>query len=243
METNPDHGVGEFWGGLNRQVGCVTTSDQTSYWRHVRSEIEPLLSGSPDRILEIGCGAGHTLAWLKQRWPKSETVGIDGWRDIQSDLERNADRAIIRDLDEPLPELGEFDLILALDILEHLRDPAAVMAQLVARLRPDGAIIVSVPNIANIEVIADLLFHRRFEYRDAGILDRTHIRFFTERSAVALLQDAGLRVERGVINGLSRKRSKLILATTLGLTRHYLAEQYIMRGTLGTPAAKVRWSG
>jgi 2-polyprenyl-3-methyl-5-hydroxy-6-metoxy-1,4-benzoquinol methylase len=219
----------------------VAAADDKTYWRHVRSEIEPLLAGAPARILEIGCGAGHTLAWLKRRWPTAETVGVDGWQDIAGELKRNADVALIQDLNDPLPDLGQFDLILALDVLEHLRDPQAVMDQLVGMLNPDGAVIVSVPNIANVWVIADLVFHRRFEYRDAGVLDRTHLHFFTEQSALALLQSAGLRVVNGVINGLARKRSRLLLLASLGLARHYLVEQYIMRGVRGAPARSVPW--
>jgi SAM-dependent methyltransferase len=219
----------------------VKGAEDTGYWQHVRSEIEPLLEGQPTRILEIGCGGGHTLAWLKKRWPDAQTVGVDGWQDIAEELKRHADVAIIHDLEQPLPELGEFDLILALDVLEHLRRPEDTMKALMALLRPGGAIIVSVPNIAHVDIIGDLLFRRRFQYSDAGILDRTHLHFFTERSALALMEDAGLTVREGIINGLARKRSRLLMAATLGLARHYLVVQYIMRGVRGAPSRKVRW--
>lgn len=216
-------------------------SDALEYYGQTRREIEPLLPPQADRVLEIGCSSGQTLAWLKQRWPQAETTGVDGYAPIKPQLERNADRAIIHDLEQPLPDLGTFDLILALDILEHLREPQAALRDLVARLTPGGRVIVSVPNVAHFSVLRDLVLKRRFDYRDAGILDRTHLRFFTEPSAVALMNEAGLSVRNGVVNGLEGSRIAAFDKMTGGLFRHYLTAQYIMVGTPGAQQGKVDW--
>jgi SAM-dependent methyltransferase len=218
------------------------TPTDTDYFAHSRREIAPLLPPHAARILEIGCSSGATLAWLKTRWPEAQTVGIDGYEPIRAALAGNADTAIIQNLEAPLPQLGAFDLILALDILEHLTDPAAVLKALVSSLAPGGHVIVSVPNIGHISILADLLLHRRFQYQDAGILDRTHLRFFTERSAVGLMNEAGLIVRDGVVNGLSGGKTKLVNGLTLGLFRHYFAKQYIMLGTRADSAqGSVNW--
>ncbi|WP_414901614.1 class I SAM-dependent methyltransferase [Sphingomonas flavalba] len=214
----------------------------SEYFEHIRAEIAPLLPDrAPRRILEIGSGAGGTLAWLKQRWPEAEAVACEGQAALRPVLEQRVDRAVIHNLEQPLPDdLGRFDLILALDVLEHLTDPQAVLTNLVALLEPGGAVIVSVPNVAHYKVVRDLLLRRRFDYTDAGIMDRTHLRFFTEHSALALMRGAGLNVVDGRVNGFGRRRTRLMDWLTLGCARHYLAEQYIMRGERGG-AGRFRW--
>jgi 2-polyprenyl-3-methyl-5-hydroxy-6-metoxy-1,4-benzoquinol methylase len=214
---------------------------QPSYFGTVRTDIAPLLRGSPRRILEIGTGAGVTLAWLKQRWPDAETIGVDGYAPAVAELEKNADRALLHDLEQPLPDLGRFDLILALDVLEHLREPVQVLRGLRERLNPDGAIIVSVPNVSHHKVIRGLI-GRKFEYADSGILDRTHLRFFTEQSTIELMRDAGLKITDGLLNGLAGPKPKLINRATLGLIKHYLTDQYIVRGIVSdAPQPAFRW--
>jgi SAM-dependent methyltransferase len=214
----------------------------SDYFEHSRQEVAPLLPAAARRVLEIGCSSGATLAWLKARWPDAETIGIDGYAPIREVLERNADTAIIQNLEEPLPEIGRFDLILALDILEHLTDPASVLKALVARLEPGGRVIVSVPNVGHVSVLGDLLLRRRFRYTEAGILDRTHLRFFTEESAVGLMNEAGLVVAQGVVNGLSGRKARLLNTLTLGLFRHYFAKQYVLLGQAsGGSQGAVNW--
>ncbi len=220
----------------------LAVAASTDYFEHSRQEIAPLLPAAPGRVLEVGCSSGATLAWLRARWPAAETVGVDGYEPIRDVLAQNADTAIIQNLEAPLPELGRFDLVLALDILEHLTDPATVLKGLVSRLNPGGSVIVSVPNVGHVSILADLLLRRRFQYQDAGILDRTHLRFFTEESAVGLMNTAGLIVQQGVVNGLSGRKAKLFNALTLGLFRHYFAKQYIMLGTVsGNAQGSVNW--
>jgi 2-polyprenyl-3-methyl-5-hydroxy-6-metoxy-1,4-benzoquinol methylase len=102
---------------------------------------------------------------------------------------------IVADLDKPLPQLtGQFDVIVYGDILEHLRNPMEVFKGFNRYLRPNGRVIVSVPNVTHAWVRWNLLLGR-FPYANRGILDRTHLRFFTLRSFQAFLRDAGLEVE------------------------------------------------
>jgi SAM-dependent methyltransferase len=122
-----------------------------------------------------------------------------------SALERDAAQAerargrcaeiVVADLDEAAETLsGPFDAIVYGDVLEHLSDPLAALVVLNRALAADGLVIVSVPNVAHLWVRLQLL-SGRFEYADRGILDRTHLRFFTRRTFVALLVQAGLAVE------------------------------------------------
>lgn len=201
-----------------------------TYYHHVRREIEPLLPRKAHRILEVGAGSGNTLNWLKTIYPNAETTGVELNSEIKDELQRNADVAIIGNIDECTPRLDTFDLILLLDVLEHVPDSAQTLRNVRERLRPGGRIIVSVPNIAHLSVTVPLLVQRRFTYQDAGILDRTHLRFFVEDTAVKLLNDANLVVIKGLIGGLQGPKSRLLDNLSFGLLRHHLARQYIMAG-------------
>jgi 2-polyprenyl-3-methyl-5-hydroxy-6-metoxy-1,4-benzoquinol methylase len=202
----------------------------TDYYHHSRHEIEPLLPKRAVRILEIGAGAGLTLKWLKSIYPEAETTGVELNLDLREQLEKNADVAIMGDIDDCLAALKSYDLILLLDVLEHLIEPDNALRNIVQRLENEGQVIVSVPNIAHLKVSVPLLLQRRFAYRDAGILDRTHVKFFVEETAIGLLNDANLLVTMGLISGLQGTKAKLLYYFSLGFLKHHLSKQYIMRG-------------
>jgi 2-polyprenyl-3-methyl-5-hydroxy-6-metoxy-1,4-benzoquinol methylase len=198
-----------------------------NYFKYVRREIEPLLPAAASRILDVGCGTGATARWLKERYPAAHVTGFEGNADLQSELASNVDEAHIVDLNGALPNVEAHDVILFLDVLEHLVRPDFVLAHLTTAMPAHGTVIVSLPNVAHLSVSVPLL-RGRFTYQDAGILDRTHLRFFVRESAIALLNSAGLRVERGLRNGLLGPRARLLDAATAGLLRDQLTKQYVM---------------
>ena len=202
------------------------------YYRHVRAEIAPLLPANAKRIVDVGCGTGATLKWLRERYPQAHTIALEGNPDTKEELRRNASESHIIDLAGEIPDLGEPDLMLFLDVLEHLPDPAAVLRRLTSQLAQNGIIIVSLPNVAHLSVSLPLLLRGEFTYRDAGILDRTHLRFFIQESSTGLLNDAGFVVDRALIAGLGSK-ARLLDLVTFGALRNRLAKQYIMRGVRG----------
>jgi 2-polyprenyl-3-methyl-5-hydroxy-6-metoxy-1,4-benzoquinol methylase len=215
------------------------------YYHWVRREIKPLLPQNPSRVLEIGAGAGATLKWIKVLYPKTETTAVEINSALLPELNQNVDVPIIGSIDETLAQLKAYDLILLLDVLEHLSDPTATLRNISKLLATGGQIIVSVPNIAHWSVSVPLLFQRRFDYQDAGILDRTHLKFFVEDTAVKLLNDANFVVTAGLISGLQGRKSKLLDLISCGQLRHYLAIQYIMLGQLSdreVSQERVRWA-
>ena len=150
--------------------------------------------GRGRRLLDVGAADGLL----------SRTLTAGGWRvtavEADPDLAKagadGCETMVVADLDRETPALdGFFDAIVYGDVLEHLRDPARVLADLNARLARGGQVVISVPNVAHLWMRLSLAAGR-FEYADRGILDRTHLRFFTRRSLGALLAGAGLRVER-----------------------------------------------
>jgi len=147
----------------------------------------------PGRVLDVGCDdgfAGRDL--LKDGF---QVWGIDRNPVTLRKAARYYQQTILADIESelPLPE-GPFNVIIFADILEHLTNPAAVFAHFTELLAPDGLVIVSVPNVAHWYVRLSLL-RGRFEYTDRGILDRTHVRFFTLRTARRFLEDAGFTVQ------------------------------------------------
>jgi SAM-dependent methyltransferase len=220
-----------------------TGDSETGYFGHVRREIGALLPMEANDILEVGCASGLTLKWLKSRYPQARTTGVDGFVANLPLIQANADVGLIADLDRPLPSLGMFDLILALDVLEHLRDAEQVLATLVSQhLKPGGSVIVSLPAVSHYSVSLPLLLARKFQYAEAGILDRTHLRLYVEDSSVGLMNKAGLNVVDGLLGGLSGRRVRIANSMTGGMLKHWLTKQYIMRGVVaagGQPP--VRW--
>ncbi len=209
-------------------------STASAYFHHVRTDIAPLLPASANRIVDVGCGAGETLAWLKRVYPQAYLVGLEGNASVSPELAVNSDEFHIVDLNGDLPNIGSPDLLLFLDVLEHLPNPEKLLRQLSAELAPGGTVIVSLPNIAHYSVSIPLLLWGRFNYADAGILDRTHLRFFVRESAVALMNEAGLKVDKIIESGLRGPRTRTLDRLTFGLLRHRLAGQYILSGSANT---------
>lgn len=169
-----------------------------SYSTNVRRDaLTELDSGhAPQAVLEAGCAAGGTLCYLQGAFPEAELYGIELndraaavarlFADVQAmDLEK---------LDHPAWH-DKFDVVLMCDILEHLRDPWQTMRNMYRMTRPGGRIVISVPNITHVSVFAEML-EGQWHYEDAGILDRTHLRFFTRETAMALLTQAGYHVAK-----------------------------------------------
>ena len=148
------------------------------------------LIGRDQRVLEIGCGDGAFGSELVRAG--NHLVGVDNSPKVP--LHAGYGNVINADLESGLPQTNaQFDRILLLDVLEHLRDPANLLAQCRAALDSRGKMIVSVPNAVNLTVRLMMLLGR-FEYSDRGILDWSHLRFFTKRSVGALLKRHGYRI-------------------------------------------------
>ncbi len=166
------------------------TDKPFDYFQHARTEIAPLLPARIHRVLEIGCGGGATLDWLKRDRGAQHTVGVEIAPDAAQAALGHADHVICMDFErEELPVPAQrFDLLLCLDVLEHMVDPWRAIDRLVTtQLAPGGTLLVSVPNVRHYSVTLPLVFGGRWDYTAAGILDKTHLRFFTQHSAAQLL--------------------------------------------------------
>lgn len=145
------------------------------------------------KVLDVGCAGGELAQRLRAQG--HYVVGIDAT--AAPGAAERLDELIVADLDQGLPETvhGEFDVIVCADVLEHLRRPDRLLAQLRERLGPAGSVIASIPNVAHwyprLRAVTG-----RFDYDARGILDATHLRFFTDRSFRRMAREAGFDVQR-----------------------------------------------
>lgn len=203
-----------------------------NYFSNIRSDIFDLLPEKIDRVLEVGCGTGETLYFIKSKYKNVTTVGIELTESIAAIAAKKVD--IVKNLDvessRSLIELGKFDLILLLDVLEHLRDPWNVLKSLVEdNLVKGGVVITSIPNARNHKLLVNLI-RGDFDYSATGILDRTHLRFFTKNSMLKMIKDANLEVIQYHPTNLDgSSRSSIINKITFGVLEELFAVQYIVK--------------
>lgn len=153
------------------------------------------LVGDGRRVLEVGCGYGVISRQLKQAQGCSIT-GVEYDRLSGEAARPWLDQLILADLEKPdwLADVAlEFDVVVAADVIEHLRDPLAALRQFREVLIEQGELVLSVPNVGHAGVIAELLCGS-FGYKETGILDETHLRFYTWASLEAQLNQAGFEV-------------------------------------------------
>jgi 2-polyprenyl-3-methyl-5-hydroxy-6-metoxy-1,4-benzoquinol methylase len=164
----------------------VDPSSNTSHAQMLR------LVGSNKRVLDVGCATGYLARALREQGCRVSGVEYDPA--AAAEAEPALDKLVVGDL-EALDLTAEFagdqfDVIVFGDVLEHLRDPLPVLRGVRDLLAPGGAVVISVPNIAHGDVRLSLL-QGRFEYRSLGLLDNTHVHFFTRSSLRSFLRDAG----------------------------------------------------
>lgn len=202
---------------------------KADYYDNVRRDLFPFLPGEKDlRVLELGCASGQTGAELKRIGVARRVVGIEKFPEAASQAIERLDAVLVGDLDLLSPPDEKFDLIFCADVLEHLADPWSVMSSFVRCLEPGGWLLTSTPNLRYWRILYDLSVRGRFEYTDSGLMDRTHLRWFTQNSIVALHEQLGLTVELVGYPEVSGKRRLLDLATR-GLFRDVLGGQHVVR--------------
>ena len=155
------------------------------------------LVGKNKTILEVGCGPGSQSKVFREQLG-CDVVGME----IDPARAEKA-RAYCREVhianletDDLGNFLGEekFDVVVCADVLEHLRNPEALLLKLKGFLKPEGYLVTSIPNITHASIVYEMI-HGRFEYRNEGLLDSTHIKFFSCASALSLIEEAGYWVD------------------------------------------------
>ncbi len=205
-----------------------------AYYGTPRAEVVQFLGEPmPQRVLEIGCGTGATLAALKKMGSRYLCgVEINDAAAEQARARGVIDEVLVGDADSHLRrfEDGSFDLVVASHVLEHLNDPWATAREIHRVLAPQGRLIGAIPNVRHMSVVMPLLFSGSWHYSQSGILDRTHVRFFTREGIRSMLEQAGfsdLDLHPDVQGTLSNALYRLSFGRLQGLA----ASAYTFSGT------------
>jgi 2-polyprenyl-3-methyl-5-hydroxy-6-metoxy-1,4-benzoquinol methylase len=205
----------------------------TIYFSTVRTELINLANIQDHQtILEIGAAGGDTLIAIKKSHPSIKATGIELF-ELPNSNQRNPiiDEFIvgsIEELENPV-FLNHFDVIIIGDVLEHLLDPWKTIDKLTHWLKLGGKLIVSTPNVRDVETLYKIVVKGDFQYGRSGVLDKTHLRFFCKKNIVDLVTSPSLALERITTNFkeimLPSKR-RVVNTITLGLFEEFLATQY-----------------
>lgn len=216
------------------------TDKPETYFGNPREDIAPLLPDHAEHVLEIGCGSGPTLGWLKRTGRCRVAVGLELFESAATIARTHADEVIVGNAEQIIEtsfEPASFDLVLCLDVLEHMVDPWAFVTQLERILKPGGLLVCSIPNVRHVSVLMPLISAGRWTYGPSGILDRTHLRFFTLETALELVSTRQLRVIRWLRRANApESRSALLDRVTLGLMKDFVTTQYIIASRKGDAA-------
>jgi 2-polyprenyl-3-methyl-5-hydroxy-6-metoxy-1,4-benzoquinol methylase len=177
-----------------------------SYFSYDREEMARFVPSNCQRALEVGCAEGG----FRRHFPaQCEYWGVEQSVDAADRASEVLDKVLASSFEDAAHQLPDayFDVIICNDVIEHVADGSAFVSVLKTKLNADGVLIGSIPNVRFQKNLAELLLKKDWEYKDEGILDRTHLRFFTEKSLRRFLEECGLVIQdlRGINSFLKRK--------------------------------------
>lgn len=181
-------------------------------------------------FLDIGCGKGRLGSFLK-RQIAAKVTGIEIFREYANEAAKDLDEVLCGNIEELdlSAYTNRFDHVIFSDSLEHLLDPESALMKAKAMLRADGALLLSIPNVRNFRVTLPLVLFGRFEYQDEGLLDRTHLRFFTRSSITNLLKHCGFEVESVKFDLPVSSKVGFLNLLTLGLFAETLTSHFFIK--------------
>ena len=157
------------------------SNESEDYYALLRSEVADFVPAKYSKVLEIGCARGRFRSNLSS---VCEYWGIEPTVENAREAEKRLSRVLIgryEDVESELPD-NYFDLIICNDVIEHMTDENAFLSSIRVKMASNGNLIGSIPNVRYVRTLLELLAMKDWRYRDSGILDRTHLRFFTEKS-------------------------------------------------------------
>lgn len=190
------------------------------YYRAGRDEMLPFI---PERIksaIEIGCGDGAFGAALKAEGRVDEYWGLEIHPPSGETARQSLDKVLVGNAELLIDDLPDayFDVMVFNDSLEHLVDPFLFLVKAKKKLRAGGVIVASIPNVRHFRNLYNLIFKKQWRYVDSGILDRTHLRFFTCESIKDMFDDAGFSiVQLKGIHGSRKRKVRILSLLSFGL--------------------------
>ncbi|MBN1984460.1 MAG: class I SAM-dependent methyltransferase [Chitinivibrionales bacterium] len=199
----------------------------TEYYTIEKTTLLDHFPNTQSRVLDLGCATGYLGKRLRELGKVSEIIGAEIYEPAAKQAQQFYDKIYIGDIENlTLPYENYFDVVACGDIIEHLRDPWAILKRIHGYLKHNGMVMTSIPNIRYWRVLTNLLFCGRFDYESDGVMDDTHLRFFTRRSFQTMLTQCGFVKQKHVmlIYGSKKPFFKWV---TLRLFDEFLAYQFL----------------
>jgi len=202
----------------------VNGGDISPYYEWFRKDVIAAVPPTAKCVLSVGCAAGLTEAELVKRGIK--VVGIELNPEAAAIARQRGLIILEGDVSEIDISAGSdyYDCLIYADILEHLPDPVAVLKRHIKYLKTNGIVYVSIPNFRHYSVFWELFVRGHVRYKDAGVLDRTHLRITTRKMVLEWFQQTDLELLRFHYS-IPGRRNRLISACLFGLTREFIATQ------------------
>jgi 2-polyprenyl-3-methyl-5-hydroxy-6-metoxy-1,4-benzoquinol methylase len=188
----------------------------------------PVSSGA---ILDVGCGEGNFIASARKNRIIKEAWGIEPNKEAAIVAANKVDRVMVGTFDLVVQDLprGHFDVVFFNDVLEHMVDPDRAISKCHEILSDQGYIAASIPNVRYVTNLFNLIIKKDWYYADSGILDRTHLRFFTKKSIERFIQDAGFELMH--IEGINLNKNifvRFLNILSFGFFEDALPAQFIL---------------
>lgn len=213
-------------------IASIYKDKPASYFANTRSDFVELLRTGPNaQVLELGCGAGGTGRAVLATGKAGRYVGIELDVEAARVASGGLSEVLVGDVQEiSLDGLeGRFDALIISEVLEHLTDPWTTVSRLASCVKTGGQLLASSPNIAHWNIILNLVLGR-FRYREAGIMDQTHLRWFTPESYVALFEAAGFEIETVRAMRENGWKGRLLNGITGNRFQHLFMAQIVVAG-------------
>lgn len=186
------------------QINTSGTDIKPAAYYVNRDEMLKFIPDNVHTLLDVGCGEGLFGQSCKKTIVDIEVWGVELNKQVGEKAREKLDRVLIGNIEFDELDIPDhyFDVIVFNDVLEHLQSPWNVLEKIKKYLRTNGYVTASIPNVRYYDVIKRLLINKEWEYQDCGVLDKTHLRFFTQKSILRLFKDCNYSVLRleGVID-------------------------------------------
>jgi 2-polyprenyl-3-methyl-5-hydroxy-6-metoxy-1,4-benzoquinol methylase len=194
-----------------------------------RPELLPFVPASASRVLDVGCGLGGFSRMIKAQLPHLSIWGIEPHHTAADHAADYLDTVINGRFPDNMPsDAGHFDTIFFNDVLEHMVDPWTALRRAQSFLTPDGIVVASIPNIRHFTVLDSIIRRADFSYADNGILDRTHLRFFTKTTMIDLFTSTGFEVMNCAPIDVSTSLKAQLMTLLPWMSVDILALQYVI---------------